>query len=629
MILKDIVLIGGGHTHLHVIKMFGMYPMQNVRVTLITNEIFTPYSGMIPGYIAGYYSFEECHIDLLKLCSFSNVQFINAKVNGLDTMTKLIYCDDGRPPISYDVLSINIGITPKALSNAFHDQDNGEHITPVKPISGFSFRWKVMLNRVIEEISSIEHNTYSAMQSVKPFIIAIVGGGGGGVELSFSMTARLRKELQKANLNENMVKIIVVGKSSTVMPTHSSIVQELVAKVLLSFKIDIHLNSNVIGVDYDTLSNQHYFITSNDDVNDSNKRIPFDYAIWCTQAIGQEWLSSSGLSCTDDHFVSILPTLQSVSHPNVFACGDICNNIKYPRPKAGVFAVRAGPILYNNIKKYLINQELEEWIPQEEFLGLIGTGNGYAIATKGGIGIMSKELWKLKDKIDRDFMRKYQEFPEMSMNSSHMMVSNSLSDVAKAMGNNDIIAMLSENKMRCGGCGSKVGSQILTRVLNRIKSLQNQKNEYIITQSGDDAALVKAPSHPFQLVHTIDYFRSSCSDLFLLGQISANHALSDIFAMNATPVSALSLCVLPYGLEEKTEESLVQILAGTLRVLNDVNCSLIGGHTSEGAEIAIGLSVNGIVHPDKVLHKGKKNESSLFRSCSASTVYSKLQVAHP
>jgi selenide,water dikinase len=120
---------------------------------------------------------------------------------------------------------------------------------------------------------------------------------------------------------------------------------------------------------------------------------------------------------------------------------------------------------------------------------------------------------------------------------------------------------------------------------------------------GDDAALLRPPAPPAYLVHTIDYFRSFVSDPYLFGQIAANHALSDVYAMNGEPVSALALAVLPYGPEDMVEDTLVQMLAGCLEVLGREGCALVGGHTSEGADSALGLAVHGVVHPAAALRK--------------------------
>lgn len=161
--------------------------------------------------------------------------------------------------------------------------------------------------------------------------------------------------------------------------------------------------------------------------------------------------------------------------------------------------------------------------------------------------------------------------------------------------------------MRCAGCGSKVGSTVLERVLHRIKREQpdwtDRKDIVIGLDAPDDAAVVQVPAGQL-MVHTIDYFRALINDPFIFGQISANHCLSDIFAMGAVPQSALAIATIPYALEEKVEETLYQLLSGAVKVLGEAQTPLIGGHTTEGAELGFGLSCNGLAYPDKLLRKG-------------------------
>lgn len=183
---------------------------------------------------------------------------------------------------------------------------------------------------------------------------------------------------------------------------------------------------------------------------------------------------------------------------------------------------------------------------------------------------------------------------------------NPINKLAKSMGQ-DTIDMLSKSKMRCGGCGSKVGAQVLSRALSRVREFAHRRPQIIAgigVGEGDDCALVIPPAPPAYLVHSIDYFRSFISDPFLFGQIAANHSLSDVHAMNGDAVSGLALCVIPYGPEQRVEDTVVQMLAGMMSIMKREGCSLVGGHTSEGTEAALGLSVNGVVHPDKVLRKG-------------------------
>src|SRR5262252_4727080 len=170
-ITQDLVLVGGGHAHVRVLKSFGMRPVPGVRVTLISRDVETPYSGMLPGYVAGHYTFEECHIDLGRLARFAGARLIRDEATGLDRPGHFVQCR-AHPPIRWDLLSIDIGSAPRT------DEVPGaaEHTIAVKPIAHFAGRWEALLARARE------------MPRLR---LAVVGGGAAGVELALSADHRL------------------------------------------------------------------------------------------------------------------------------------------------------------------------------------------------------------------------------------------------------------------------------------------------------------------------------------------------------------------------------------------------------------------------------------------------------
>src|SRR5438309_1612753 len=209
-IAQDLVLVGGGHAHVHVLKSFGMRPAPGVRVTLVTRDVETPYSGMLPGYVAGHYSFEECHIDLGRLTSFAGARLIRDEAIGLDRDAGTVFTRD-HPPIRYDVLSIDIGSAPRS------DDVPGaaEHAIAVKPIDRFAARWEALLARTRE------------MPRLR---LAVVGGGAGGVELALSAQHRL------AGLKGDTVEVTLVTREA-LLPSHNARVRKLFDQILADHRV--------------------------------------------------------------------------------------------------------------------------------------------------------------------------------------------------------------------------------------------------------------------------------------------------------------------------------------------------------------------------------------------------------
>nr|WP_242043637.1 selenide, water dikinase SelD [Leptolyngbya sp. FACHB-671] len=560
-------MVGGGHSHAIALKKIGMKPLPGVRLTLITDVAHTPYSGMLPGYVAGLYSFDDCHIDLRPLSQFAQAQMVIDRAIGLDLEQNRVLCAN-RPPIAFDLLSIDIGSTPTAspVPGAL------EHATPVKPISQFLHYWE----QLVEAVTQTPH---------QPLRLGIVGGGAGGVELALSVQAHLQRIYQAAEQPLTNLELHLFHRGSRLLPDRNPWVGQQLGKILSDRGLKLHLQESVSEVKPGLVRCE------------SGLDVECDRVFWVTQAAAAPWLSKSGLATDAQGFIQVNDALQSVSHSQVFAAGDVATMVSHSRPKAGVFAVRQGKPLFQNLRNALLNKPLKPFIPQKKYLILVGTGDRAALASRGPFAFgPSPLLWRWKDHIDRKFMRQFTHLkpmgepvpnPQPPIPTPYSPISNSPSS------------------MPCAGCGSKVGSSTLEKSLKRIQQEQawtSRKDVLIGLDSAEDAAVVQVPVGQ-AMVQTVDYFRALIDDPFLFGQISTNHCLSDIFAMGAEPQSALAIATLPYATPAKLEETLYQLLSGAVKTLNQAQAVLVGGHTSEGPDLAFGLSCNGLAHPDRLLRK--------------------------
>ncbi|WP_083636850.1 FAD-dependent oxidoreductase [Leptolyngbya sp. 'hensonii'] len=383
---QDLVLIGGGHSHAIALRLFGQKPLPGIRLTLLTEQADTAYSGMLPGHIAGLYHHQECHIDLRALTQFAGAVILLDRAIGLNLARQQIFCAD-RSPIRFDWVSIDIGSTP-TLPVVFQATAPGINI-PIKPVAQFLQQWQ----QVIQEVANHPH---------RPLSLGIVGGGVGGVELALALQQRLEQLLASPEL----LTLHLFQRGSTLLSGHSIFVQQTFDRILLDRGISVHCKETVCAVA------QHQVICK------SGLAVTCDRVFWVTEASAPEWLRESGLAVDQRGFLQVHPTLQSTSHPQVFAAGDIATIVGYPRPKAGVFAVRQGKPLFENLCRVLQGRSLQPHYPQQRYLSLIGTGGTTntppkAIASWGPLGIgPSPLLWQWKDWIDRRFMAQFQNYPQ-------------------------------------------------------------------------------------------------------------------------------------------------------------------------------------------------------------------------
>ncbi|MGC9503372.1 FAD-dependent oxidoreductase [Baaleninema sp.] len=382
--IREVVLVGGGHAHAIVLRQFGLHPSPHLRLTLVSDVEQTPYSGMLPGHVAGFYDFEDCHIDLKPLAEFAGARFVRGRASGVDLQENILQCDEGRS-IPFDNLSLDIGSTPATV----RVPGAMEHAIPAKPVSHFLQHWY----RLLETVKA---------NPQQPLSLGIVGGGAGGVELALNVRSRLHRMLQQAGQSSDTIsqqlQLHLFHRGSELMSGHAPVVRRRLQRLLVRYGVRLHLNESVVAVKPGV-----------EVVCESGLQQRCDRLFWVTQASAPSWLAASGLATDEAGFVLVGDTLQSLSHPQIFAAGDIATMKHYPRPKAGVFAVRQGQPLFENLRRLGNGESLRPYVPQKQILALIGTGDGRAIASRGSWGLGPwRLLWWWKDWIDRRFMTQFE-----------------------------------------------------------------------------------------------------------------------------------------------------------------------------------------------------------------------------
>ncbi len=377
---KHLVLVGGGHSHVTVIKSLGMHPEPGVVVTVVSKEIKAPYSGMLPGFVAGHYTYDECHIDLVQLGSWAGMKVVHGTVTGIDRVERRIQIE-GQASLGYDLLSIDVGITPKLESIA----GATEHGIAVKPVSTFAARWRDFEDR--------------AFAAGGPRRIVIVGAGAAGFELVLAARHRLHTLASARGIDANGFEFTLIGGSS-ILPSHNERARHLARRELTRQGVSILENSRVREVSASAL------------VLEGGKEIAADAVLLATNAGPAKWFESSGLPLDARGFIAVRPTLQLTDDDNVFAVGDCSTVLEHPREKAGVFAVRQGPPLTENLRLRARDKSALPFIPQKEFLTLLSTGRQHAIASRNGFALAGGWVWHWKDRIDREFMDRFNVLPQ-------------------------------------------------------------------------------------------------------------------------------------------------------------------------------------------------------------------------
>lgn len=530
---RRLILLGGGHAHVQVLTALAMKSFPETEVVLISRDIHTPYSGMLPGYIAGHYTHDDIHIDLSKLARRANAQFIAESASGIDPEAQRITFPE-RPALHYDWLSINIGSTPNQRTPGA-----AEYALGVKPIDAFLKR----LHSAIETLKS----------APTALPIAVVGGGAAGVEVAMALRYRLQQE--------RITTPIILVAGGGLLPGMPDKARLLMRAELERQQIKVR-ESRVESV-HETLL---YFA--------DREALPVSLTIWTTGAVAKPWLADTGLQLTEHGFIAVEDTLQSVSHPRVFAAGDVATMVNQPRPKAGVFAVRQGQMLVNNLRRAVAGESLKTYSLQSSFLSLLALGDRRAIGVRRRWATSGKWVWWWKNTIDRRFMKKFQVRP---MPIAHQ---------------DDPTAM------RCTGCGGKVGGGVLRDALSLVPEVgggQDVTSGIVLA----DAAISRQGEQRY--LQSTDTFVDCIFDDYRLGQLIALHASNDVLSSGVFPDTALATVGIPPGSASLQADRLQQIQQGMQAVLSVWDCSIVGGHTLETDKPQVGLTVTAVVPGDTPL----------------------------
>lgn len=548
----DLLLVGGGHTHGLFLRRLSMARIPGLRVTLVSATNDTPYSGLLHGVISGTHGDAAWQIDLRKLCRYAGATFIHGQLVSIDLAARQIALA-GRPPMGFDLLSLNTGSTP-AMAGV---PGASQHAVPAKPMAALVAAW----NQV----------RATADSAASPLALTVVGGGPGGVEMALAMQARLGER----------ASVTLVQRESTLLPEHAPRAGRRLAQILRDRGITLRTGQPVARVDADRL------------VLADGTQLASDRTFWVTHAAPPAWISSSGLAQDATGFIRVRTTLQTVTDDHVFATGDVASIDGLARPKSGVHAVRQAPTLDANVRAWWLGDPLVDHQPQKHCLSLISTSDGSAFAVRGRWAVASRRVARLKERIDHRFM---EQFTQLSVGQGDAPPVNG--------GGMRQRLSLSQPGPRCLGCGSKLASNVLQKAVLRHPYAAPASHPAVpvdLAQHDDGAALALDADR--LLVQSVDHLSALIDDLYLFGRIAVLHAFSDIYAMGARPHSALATIVTERAETPLMTRDLEQMMAGVRTALSALGATLIGGHSVEGDTASIGISANGTAGRGDLLRK--------------------------
>jgi selenide,water dikinase len=364
------VIVGGGHSHVEVLRDWALGPVRAGRLTVLVDRPTAVYSGMVPGFVAGQYRLDDIEIDVRGLAQRAGAAWVGARATRLDPLARLLFVD-GAATVSYDTVSFDVGSTVSGLDRP----GIMEHALRTRPIADFVRSMNTLIERA---------------RSRPGFRLVVVGAGAGGVELAFAFRARFVRE----GLLGASVQLLESGPR--VLAGYPDSAARRIDRNARARGIAIRCGTRVAEAHADRL------------ILESGETLPCDAFVWVVGAASLPLFDGAGLERDERGFVKVRETLQAVGHDEIFATGDCASLVTAPDlAKAGVYAVRQGPVLAHNLRARLTGRPLEPYRPQRDFLSLLNLGDGRAVASKWGLSAEGAWAWRLKDRIDRRFVERY------------------------------------------------------------------------------------------------------------------------------------------------------------------------------------------------------------------------------
>jgi len=365
---QQVLLIGGGHAHLGVLDAFARAPLADAEITLVSRFDRMIYSGMLPGWIAGHYKLDECAIALEPVAARARATFFRDRVVAIDLVERVAYTQSGAP-MPFDLLSIDIG--PEIDRESIRGL--GDHAISLRPIEKFVDAWQ----RVDERFTGAAHAG----------TLAVVGGGAAGVEIALAVAHRVNSSPLRLQVQ------LITGRPG-LLPSLPASARKRARRLLPKNGVRL-IEDDVVAIGDDRVQ-----LARAGDLRN-------DVTIVATGTTAASWPRDCGLKCDARGFIAVNSSLQSLSHPFVFAAGDCASMIDFPRAKSGVFAVRAAPTLAANLRRALVGRSLKRHAPPANALYLLSTGGKTAIGNWGPFSLEGERLWRWKDRMDREFVARY------------------------------------------------------------------------------------------------------------------------------------------------------------------------------------------------------------------------------